>query len=88
MAREAEKVAVSLDRKLLAEAERLRKGTGESRSALVARALRQLLMQESRSRRIAEYVDAYQRVPETATETRAARRLARSALADLPWDDA
>jgi hypothetical protein len=87
MARKAEKVAVSLDRELLAHAERLRKSTGESRSALVGRALRQLLRSEARSARVAEYVEAYRRMPESAQDVRRARTVARRSLGTLPWDD-
>jgi metal-responsive CopG/Arc/MetJ family transcriptional regulator len=83
----AEKVAVSLDSELLARAERLRKQTGESRSALVARALRALLRASERERLVAEYVEAYRQEPETLAEVAGARRLARRALASVAWDD-
>jgi len=83
----AEKVAISLDPELLARAERLRKETGESRSALVGRALRELLRAEERDRRVAEYVEAYRRVPETSREVAQVRTLARRSLAAVPWDD-
>jgi hypothetical protein len=68
-------------------AERLRKASGETRSALVARALRQLLRDESQTRAVAEYVEAYRRFPETATDQRRARALARKSAAALAWDD-
>ncbi|MBI2390792.1 MAG: ribbon-helix-helix protein, CopG family [Deltaproteobacteria bacterium] len=87
MARPAEKVAISLDPELLARAERLRKTTGESRSALVGRALRELLRAEERERQAAEYVEAYRRVPETSADVAQSRRLARRSLAAVPWDD-
>lgn len=87
MARPAEKVAISLDPALLERAERLRKATGESRSALVGRALRELLRAEERDRRVAEYVDAYRRVPESSGEIAQARRLAKRSLAAVAWDD-
>jgi metal-responsive CopG/Arc/MetJ family transcriptional regulator len=82
----AEKVAISLDPELLARAERLRKQTGESRSALVGRALRKLLLAEERDRRVAEYVEAYRKVPETSREVARVRKLARRSLAAVPWD--
>jgi Arc/MetJ-type ribon-helix-helix transcriptional regulator len=87
VARNAEKVAVSLDREVLAHAERLRKSTGESRSALVGRALRHLLQSEMRSARVAEYVEAYRRTPETAHDVRRARTVARRSIAALRWDE-
>lgn len=85
--KEAEKVAISLDRALLRRAERLRASTGESRSAVIARALRGLLAQEERLRRVAEYVEAYRRQPESAADVETARAQARKALRALPWED-
>lgn len=87
MAKVSEKVAISLDRELLGRAERLRATTGETRSALVARALLQLVQQESSARRIEEYVDAYKRIPETPADVRAARALARRSISKLAWDE-
>lgn len=87
MTRSAEKLAISLDRDLLRKAERLREATGESRSALMARALRQLLRSHERERLVAEYVEAYRRLPETAAVSRAARALARRSVSRLEWDD-
>ncbi|MBK7585848.1 MAG: ribbon-helix-helix protein, CopG family [Myxococcales bacterium] len=87
MARSAEKLAISLDRDLLRRAERLREATGESRSALVARALRQFLRAEELDRQVREYSEAYRTVPETASDTRQARALARRSLAQVDWDD-
>jgi metal-responsive CopG/Arc/MetJ family transcriptional regulator len=52
----AEKVAISLDSELLEQAERLRERTGESRSALVARALRHLMRADMAARKREEYV--------------------------------
>jgi metal-responsive CopG/Arc/MetJ family transcriptional regulator len=81
-----EKIAVSLDSRLLARAERLRRATGESRSALVARALRDLVRSEAQERRVREYVEAYRRMPETTHEVRTARALARRSVTNLPWE--
>jgi hypothetical protein len=87
MARASEKVAVSLERDLFQRAERLRRASGESRSALVGRALRQLLREESLARDIELYVQAYERTPETDQDRRRARALARRSLSALPWED-
>jgi len=81
------KVAVSLDAKLLERAERMRERTGESRSALVSRALRALTGDEAHARRVREYVRAYRDTPETPAEVAAARASARRSLAALPWGD-
>jgi len=86
--KESDKVAISLDRDLLRRTERLRARTGESRSALVARALRGLLSLEDQKRQVEEYVEAYRRHPETDAEVEAARASAKKALHGLPWDEA
>lgn len=85
--KEAEKIAISVDRTLLRRAERLRARTGESRSAVIARALRTLLSLEERQRQVAEYVDGYRRQPETPVDVERARAVARKTLASLPWED-
>ncbi len=80
------KIAVSIDPELLRRVERVRLQTGESRSALVSRALRQLTRDDERARRVREYVQAYRDTPETAEEIAAARASARRALSALSWD--
>ncbi len=87
MARNADKIAISVDHELLVRAERLRTSTGESRSALLGRALRLLLRAEGRARQVEEYVQAYERVPETTADERSARASARRTLSALAWDD-
>lgn len=82
-----EKVAVSLERELLREAEKLRKRTGESRSALVSRALARLVAEETLEQSVAQYVSAYQRFPESPAEVEAARALARRSLEAVAWCD-
>jgi hypothetical protein len=87
VARVAAKVAVSVEHDVFVRAERLRKRSGESRSALVSRALRELLRHDAMAREAKRYVDAYRRVPEGAAEVKRARRISRRAIAALPWDD-
>src|SRR5262245_7926972 len=87
MSRSTAKVAISLERSLFLRAERLRASTGESRSALLGRALRQVLHSEAHDRDVERYVEAYKRSPETAGDQSRARRIARRSMASLPWDD-
>jgi hypothetical protein len=87
MAKEAAKIAVSIDRQLLRRTERLRKRTGESRSAVVSRALRRLFSLEERHRRVLEYLEAYRRQPEHPADVERARVVARKSLSSLPWED-
>jgi predicted transcriptional regulator len=81
------KIAISLDRELLSRIERVRALTGESRSAVVSRALKQLTREEQHDRRVREYVQAYRDKPETAAEVGAARASAKRVLAALAWDE-
>ena len=81
------KIAVSIETELLARVERLRAGTGESRSAVVSRALAQLTAEEAKARKVRQYIEAYRKKPETREEIAAADRLAKRALASLEWAD-
>jgi len=82
------KVAVSLSPDVLAAAERLRKQTGESRSAVFERALNGLLAAVQRSERTGRYLEGYRRYPERGGEVKAALAAALEALAAEPWDEA
>lgn len=86
MARTA-KIAISLDAELLRSIERMRGQTGESRSAVVSRALRTLTREEEHARLVREYVKAYRDTPETPAEVAGARASAKRSLAALPWDE-
>lgn len=65
----AEKIAISLDPETLAEAEKLRAKTGESRSALFARAVRTLAARDAHDERVRRYVKGYEDTPEPELET-------------------
>ncbi len=81
------KIAVSLDADLLRRVERLRGRSGESRSALVSRALRLLTREEEEAQRIRDYVRAYREHPETSEEVASIRAMAKRSLAAIPWDE-
>jgi metal-responsive CopG/Arc/MetJ family transcriptional regulator len=87
MAARAKKVAFSLEASLLSRVERLRRATGESRSALISRALRSLSATDEHEQRVSRYIAAYREKPESPSEIEAARMAAKSVLAQLPWDD-
>lgn len=81
------KIACTLDAELLASVEGLRARTGESRSAVINRALSNLIASRAATDRVARYVQAYREHPEPALQVRAVREQARQVLANLPWDD-
>lgn len=87
MARSRTKIACSIDSQLLARVERLRESTGESRSAVISRALSKLTADELRKTRVQEYLQAYRDMPETDEEIEEARRSARARLTQLPWQE-
>ena len=80
------KVAVSVDHDVMDRAERLRRRTRESRSALVSRALAQLLVHEEHAEQVRCYLRAYRDRPEREPDVELARALARRVVAALPWD--
>lgn len=87
MARTSAKIAISMDPTLFEAVERVRHTTGESRSAVLARAVRLLVEADRHRAELAQYVEAYRRMPESSAEVREARALTRRVVADLPWDD-
>lgn len=81
------KIAFSLEPEVLASVERLRARTGESRSAVISRALELLTESDEKAARVARYVRSYREQPETTRDVQVARRQAKRALAALPWKD-
>jgi metal-responsive CopG/Arc/MetJ family transcriptional regulator len=80
------KVAFSLDERLLDRVERVRARTGESRSALIARALVAVTEEDARGADVRRYVEAYRENPETEDDVERARASARGTLRRLPWE--
>jgi len=81
------KVAFSLDTQLLAQLERIRQDTGESRSAVIGRALERLTAESTHRHEVERYVAAYREQPEGRSEIHSAPRRARRILSRLPWED-
>jgi hypothetical protein len=80
------KVAVTVSAEVLAEAERERKRTGESRSAVFERALTLYFAERRAVEAARQYVEGYRREPESAAEVRVATTVAMSAFSSEPWD--
>jgi len=81
------KIACSVDADLLARVERLRAGTGESRSAVISRALARLTEEEAHQARVRRYREVYLEQAESVSELEAVRALARAHLRHLTWED-
>lgn len=79
---------MSLDDELLVEIERVRGRTGESRSALIRRALEQLLDRERLQQQAREYRARYRSRPESAPDVAAALAQTQAAWATLEEGEA
>jgi len=80
------KIAISLPPDLLADIERLRRETGETRSALIRRAVEHLLCRIELDGMVREYVQGYLDHPESKSEVDAATASASDALEETPWE--
>ena len=80
------KIAISLPDELVSNLERIRKQTGESRSAFIRRALEQVMAERKQRAQIARYLEGYRKHPETAKEIKAAEAAATALLAGEPWE--
>jgi len=79
------KVAFSIDARILARVERIRSISGETRSAVIGRALERLTRENAHDEQVRRYLAAYREKPEDETQVGAARRQARRTLVRLPW---
>lgn len=82
----SEKIAISLPVPFFRTLEKLRRKTGESRSALVRRLIEERLGQERKGARVEKYKDGYRKQPETAGEIAVAEATASALLAEEPWE--
>lgn len=78
------RVAVTLTAEVVRELEGLRRVTGETRSALVRRAILRMTGLRSLKARVRRYVDGYRRRPEGEGEVAAATATAVQLLAQEP----
>jgi RNase adaptor protein for sRNA GlmZ degradation len=81
------KIACSIDAELLQRVETIRARTGESRSALISRAILALTAESARTRAVKQYVEAYRNHPEGPADLASARKSARRALSRVDWED-
>ncbi len=80
------KIAISLPEEVLVSVERERRNSGESRSQFFRRAVEALLRRQQEQEMSAQYIRAYQQIPETEEEIEAARHAASDILAKEPWE--
>jgi metal-responsive CopG/Arc/MetJ family transcriptional regulator len=82
----ARKIAISLPADLVSQVEKIRKKTGESRSALIRRSIEFTLNQKTKDSLTARYIEGYQNHPETSEETNIARVTSAKSLSEEPWE--
>ncbi len=80
------KIAISLPEKTLKQIERVRRRSGESRSAFMRRAVQGLIREDQEQDAISRYVKGYRRKPETSEEVFSAESTVPTAFEDAPWD--
>ena len=83
-----EKIAITVAPDLLEQVERLRRKSGDSRSAVFERALLSYLGVAERTAMERRHADGYRRVPETPTELRDALIVAEDVFLANPWNAA
>lgn len=79
------KITISLPTPLFRQMERLRRVSGESRSAFIRRAIELSLKSREQRQLVARYLEGYRRQPETEKEVAAAAAAAVCLLAGQPW---
>jgi metal-responsive CopG/Arc/MetJ family transcriptional regulator len=82
----SKKLAISLPKELVSRMEKLRKQTGETRSAFIRRAIQLVFKKLDKEARLKEYIDGYRKKPESAEEVAAAQASATQLLAQEPWE--
>ncbi len=81
------KVAISLPKEEFRALEKRRRQLKQSRSAVIAEAIRQWLKAQQESEDIRRYIKGYQRHPETEEEFAGFDEIAQQLLADTEWEE-
>nr|BAL56858.1 ribbon-helix-helix protein, copG family protein [uncultured Acetothermia bacterium] len=81
------KVAISLPKEEFRALEKRSRQLKQSRSAVIAKAIRHWLKAQQEAEDVQRYVEGYQKYPETEEEMAEAAALARMALADVEWEE-
>ena len=80
------KIAISLPLDTARMVERLRKESGESRSAFIRKALERIFEERQKARDIQAYIEGYRRMPETSEDRVVPESVVMESLAKEPWD--
>jgi metal-responsive CopG/Arc/MetJ family transcriptional regulator len=81
------KIAISLPDEMLQVVEAERQASGETRSEFFRRAMDEFLRRKMEREAIEQYIQGYQRYPETPEEVMLAESTLQTVLAEYPWED-
>lgn len=81
------KFAVSMPDSVLAEVEKARKQSGESRSEFLRRAAETVIREDQERDWDRQYIEGYRRMPETEEDHPFLAASLRAVLEDNPWDE-
>lgn len=80
------RVTISLSYSDLKDADRIRRSTGENRSAFFKRLLRDEIARRKERQKADRYVEGYRKKPETPDEIKQAMATGLTILAEEPWE--
>jgi len=81
------KIAISLPDDVLRDVEKERQASGETRSQLFRRAIKDLLKREREREATEQYIRTYREMPETEEELAWVEAASKAVLEEYPWDD-
>jgi metal-responsive CopG/Arc/MetJ family transcriptional regulator len=80
------KIAISLPLELARRVERLRKETGESRSAMFRKAVERIFEEQEQAKRRAAYIEGYRKYPDSPDEMTLPISMVSEIIAKDPWE--
>ena len=83
---DSKKMAISMPGDLARKVEKVRKKTGETRSAFIRRVIEQAFADEEEKELIKRYQEGYLKYPETKEEIEETVAISREILAGEPWE--
>ena len=80
------KIAISLPVEVLRKVERLRKETGESRSALIRKAIERVFADREKAKRALAYIEGYRKYPDAVEDRPLTDAQVAEVIAKDPWE--
>ncbi|MFH1513926.1 MAG: ribbon-helix-helix domain-containing protein [bacterium] len=80
------KIAISLPAELVKKVEKIRKQTGESRSAVIRRSIEYAMERQAMDALVVQYLEGYLKYPETGEEKNIVKATYVKSLDEGPWE--